>query len=171
MKYKLGSNQHIKTEKVSVKSEFKRIMKESLKVVMVLSFVAGSIVGTYALGSASTSAQVVYASVPTPVSTMPDLPILDRIGDCESGQRNKEGKPIAGTATQFAKDGQVILNANSNHTVDIGKYMINNNVWGETATKMGDDLMTEQGNTNFAIWLFTNKGDSAWEDSSSCWSN
>jgi len=169
MKYIHGSNQFKKTVKVSVKSEVKRVMKEVGKVIAGLSFIAGSIMGIYGMGSAATSAQMVYADVPVPTATMPDIPVLDRIGDCESGQRNKEGKPISGTATQFAKDGQVILNANANHTVDIGKYMINNNVWGETATKMGDDLMTEQGNTNFAIWLFTNEGDSAWSDSASCW--
>lgn len=155
MKYIKGSNQHVK--KVSVKSEFKRIMKESLKVVMVLSFVSGSIVGTYALGGASTSAQVVYASVPTPVETMPDIPVLDAIEKCESSDM------------QFNKQGQVLIHVNTNGTYDIGEFQINS-IWNATATKMGFDLTKASDNKAFAQFLFINKGSSAWQDSSACWS-
>lgn len=141
----------------TVKGEFKRIIKESLKVVMFMSFISGSIMGIYGFGSASTSAQVVYASVPTPVATMPDIPVLDRIEKCESSDM------------QFNNQGQVLIHVNSNGTYDTGEFQINS-IWNATATKMGYDLTKASDNEAFAQWLFLNKGSSAWSDSSKCWS-
>ncbi len=83
--------------------------------------------------------------------------VMNRIAKCESGN------------TQFAKNGQVILNANTNGTVDVGKYQINMKVWGAKATELGYDLMTEEGNTNFAMWLFTTHGSEPWYSSVNCW--
>lgn len=84
-------------------------------------------------------------------------PILDKIAKCESG-----GK-------QFAANGQVTLNGNTNGSVDIGKYQINNRYWGKTATEMGYNLMIEKDNEAFALWLFQNKGSEVWSASKKCW--
>ncbi len=82
---------------------------------------------------------------------------MARIAKCESG-----GK-------QFDSNGQVILHANTNGTVDVGKYQLNMSVWGKTAAQMKLNLMEEKDNETFAQWLYLNKGTEAWYSSKSCW--
>lgn len=106
------------------------------------------------VASANTTTTVVK-NVPT------DFPVLDRIGDCESGNGT------AGSATQF-HNGQVIFNANTNDTVDVGKYQINS-VYFKKATELGYNLTTEQGNTDMAVWIFVNVGTAPWSSSAKCW--
>src|ERR1700728_274802 len=156
MKYIHGSNQFKKTVKVSVKSEVKRVMKEVGKVIAGLSFMAGSIMGIYGMGSAATSAQMVYADVPVPTATMPDIPVLDRIAKCEN------------SGSQYAKNGQIGYHINTNGTIDVGMYEINS-IWFSTATKMGYDLTKPADNKSFAEYLYLNYGTTPWNDSSSCW--
>lgn len=100
----------------------------------------------------------------------PVSPVLARIGDCESGIRNKNGKAVKGSATQF-KNGQVEIHVNKDGTIDIGKYMINLTYQGDKASKMGLDLMKESDNETYAIWLYQNVGTSPWSASASCWLN
>jgi len=82
-------------------------------------------------------------------------PVLDRIAKCESGGNHR-------------KNGQVIFNANTNGTVDIGLYQINS-IWSATATKMGLDLTKEEDNKKFAEYLYTTKGTEPWYSSKTCW--
>jgi hypothetical protein len=159
MKYSIGSNQFKKTVKVSVKSEFKRVMKESLKVVMVLSFVAGSIVGTYALGGASTSAQVVYADHDVTViatTTPPFPPMLQKICNAESG-----GK-------QFLPNGNVVRGKVTPD--DVGICQIHESLWEDKARALGYDIYTLQGNEDMALYLFNNYGVQPWSASQPIWS-
>lgn len=88
--------------------------------------------------------------------------VLDRIAACESGN----GK--SGTATQYDKNGQVLMRPNTNGTVDVGKYQINS-IWFKQATTLGYDLTTTAGNAAFAEWLYLNKGTGDWQASSKCW--
>jgi len=96
-------------------------------------------------------------------------PILEKIADCESGERDKHGKAIAGSASHFGKDGQVNLYGNKNATVDIGKYMINDYYWGEKATELGFNLMLEDDNEAMALWIYKNYGTEPWVHSKTCW--
>jgi hypothetical protein len=100
----------------------------------------------------------------TVTQAAPDAPILERIADCESGT----GKP--GTGTQFRKDGSVVTNANTNGTVDVGKYQINLNPAHirEMAT-LGLNPLTEEGNTAYAKFLYENHGTGDWDSSAHCW--
>ncbi len=82
-------------------------------------------------------------------------PVLDRIAKCESGGVHK-------------RNGQVIFNANTNGSVDIGLYQINS-IWNSTATKMGLDLTLESDNKKFAEYLYTTKGTEPWYSSKACW--
>lgn len=172
--YKLGSNQYItipKSSKITPTSEFKRIIKESLKVVLNLFIAAIVIIGIYQYGSDKTSAQVVYASVPTAVmpTTISSFPILQKIADCESGTRLKDGDAKPNSATQFAPNGQVLTNPNTNHSVDIGIMQINLAAYGATATKLGYNLSTQSGNEAMGLWIYENRGTSDWYSSESCW--
>lgn len=107
----------------------------------------------------ATKPVTVYAEkeVPVTVEKMPDIPILNKIIQCESG-----GK-------QYAPNGQVLMKINTNKTVDIGVGQINS-IWFKTASNMGYDLTKETDNRAFTLWLFLNKGSSPWSASSSCWS-
>ncbi len=107
---------------------------------------------------------MVYAQniiVDAPSQADQEAPVLQRISDCESGN----GKP--GSGTHF-KNGQVIFKANTNGTIDIGKYQINS-VWDKQASQLGLDLTKEADNYAMAKWIYENRGTSDWSSSSRCW--
>lgn len=116
-------------------------------------FMAGALFAS----SNTVTAQNIVVPVPT------DSPVLDRIADCESGNGTR------GSATQF-KNGQVIMRANSNGTIDVGRYQVNLTYWGAQATKLGLDLTKESDNKKMAEWIYANKGTGDWSASQKCWS-
>ena len=82
-------------------------------------------------------------------------PILLKISKCESG-----GK-------QFKENGRVIRGKVT--PSDIGKFQINEVIWNDKARELGFDIFTEEGNTQFAVWLLNNYGSAPWYLSSNCW--
>lgn len=86
-----------------------------------------------------------------------DYPVLDRIAKCESGNRH------------FGESGQVLVMGNTNKSVDIGRYQINNVVWGKKATELGLDLMKEKDNRTMAEYIYKNFGTEPWVYSKHCW--
>lgn len=105
--------------------------------------------------------QVAYAdreTVKTVIVTSTSTPpVLERIMKCESGNR------------QFAANGQVLLNVNTNGSVDMGIGQINS-IWFKTASKMGYDLTKESDNRAFTRFLFDNYGSEPWNASKTgCW--
>ncbi len=136
----------------------REFLKKLLRIITIGAIGFGALYGSFSLGAYfnpvityATQEKIVYQDKQV------DYPVMNRIAKCESGN------------TQMGKNGQVILNANTNDTVDVGKYQINNTVWGKKATELGYDLMTEEGNTNFAMWLYQNHGTEPWYSSASCW--
>lgn len=105
-------------------------------------------------------ATISTSTPPAPIEM--EAPVLQRIADCESGN----GKP--GSGTHF-KNGQVILRANTDSTVDIGKYQVNLTYWGKKASELGYDLTKEADNYAMAKWIYENKGTSDWSASQKCW--
>lgn len=83
-------------------------------------------------------------------------PVLDRIKKCESGGKH------------YDKNGQVLMRANTNKTVDVGAFQINS-VWFAKATELGFDLTDERDNESFAEWLYKNRGTEDWYSSKHCW--
>lgn len=134
-----------------------RFFRKLAIIAIAIGLVSGIAYGAFKSGSLASEAQVVYAvkEVIKEVAVV-DAPILDKIAKCESG------------GTHY-KNGQVVVNGNTNGSVDIGKYQINLSVWGATATKMGLDLAKEEDNKKFAEWLYANKGTEPWVWSKSCW--
>lgn len=92
-------------------------------------------------------------TIEVPVREVP--PVMRRIAKCESGD------------THY-RNGQVIFNANSNGSIDRGRYQINS-VWDKKATELGYDLANESDNEQFAMWLYENRGTADWYSSASCW--
>lgn len=133
----------------SAKAALKRFVRKSL----LLALIAAVLVLVFAAGGAFYSTTTVtYAETQ---KEMPS-PILDRIANCEShGQ-------------QLNQHGQVLLNINTNGTVDIGLYQINS-IHEAEATKLGYDLFTVEGNTAYAKYLYATKGTGDWASSQKCW--
>ena len=167
-------NQHVKhirvnTNKISVKTECKRILATVSKLIALQSLTAIALASTIiAFTDPVTSVQAQVITQQAPIS-IASIPVLQRIADCESGSRNKQGKPILNTATQFASNGQVLTNPNVNHSVDIGIMQINLLKWGSKATTLGYDLSTTQGNESMGLWIYENRGTEDWYSSKSCW--
>lgn len=107
------------------------------------------------------STSKVSATVPETITVEAKAPIMDRIADCESGNGT------VGSATQF-KNGQVLISINSNGTYDQGKYQINS-IHNKEASALGFNLATEEGNTDYAKYLYANAGTSDWASSQKCW--
>ena len=111
--------------------------------------------GGISYGRLTAEPQVVNAKeiVEVPVET--DSPVLNRIAKCESGGAHY-------------KNGQVIFNANTNKTVDIGYYQINS-IWNKKASELGLDLTKEADNKAFGVWLYKNYGTEPWVYTKDCW--
>ena len=82
-------------------------------------------------------------------------PILKKIASCESGgnHTDKKGKVIRGK-----------VNRN-----DIGKWQLNETIWGKVAKQKGFDIYTEKGNEQMAMYLFENYSTFPWVHSKACW--
>lgn len=140
---------------------FKAQVRRIVRVAFIGAVTIGVLAAVFFIGAAtySTSTSSVEAAVVTKVA---EAPVLDRIADCESGN----GTP--GSASHY-KNGQVVLRANTNGTVDIGKYQVNLTYWGKKATELGFDLTKEADNKKMAEWLYANKGTGDWSSSAHCW--
>lgn len=91
---------------------------------------------------------------------------------------NPKLKPVCGCESnysplkeprQFNDDGSVVLG--KINPLDTGMCQINQKYHLATATKMGLDIFTEQGNIKYSNWLFENEGYTPWNWSKSCWGN
>lgn len=82
-------------------------------------------------------------------------PILKRIAACESETR------------QFNTDGTVLRGWMN--PLDVGLMQINEKYHLSTATKLGYDIHTLEGNADYAKYLYDTQGVKPWVHSSHCW--
>lgn len=96
---------------------------------------------------------------------------LERIADCESGKRDKNGRAVGGTATHYDSNGDVLLGRMNKpeYGVDIGKFQINEVFHSENAQELGLDLYKEHDNEKYALMLYKANGTRDWRASASCW--
>lgn len=88
-------------------------------------------------------------------------PALKRVCSCEStGKPNNEPQ-------QFEADGSV--KKGKQNPLDTGMCQINLHYHQATAERMGLDLFTEEGNIEYANWLYAREGLTPWNWSRSCW--
>jgi hypothetical protein len=91
-----------------------------------------------------------------PIATkFEDIPMLVKICKAESGNRqfNKNGDVLRGTVNRS----------------DIGYCQINEPIHNDVARKLGYDIYTEQGNKDYAIYLFMREGSTPWNSSKVLW--
>lgn len=86
-----------------------------------------------------------------------DTPILAEIAFCESRFRHYDSK------------GRVIRGEINSD--DVGVMQINEYYHKDTASKLGLDIESLDGNMAYAKWLYSMYGDSPWVYSSKCWKN
>lgn len=86
---------------------------------------------------------------------MEDIPMLVKICKAESGLR------------QFNSKGDV-LRGKVNRS-DIGICQINEVINNDEARRLGYDIYTEQGNKDYAVWLYMHRGSEPWNSSKSIW--
>ena len=84
-----------------------------------------------------------------------DIPIMIDIAYCESRYR------------QYDQNGNVLRG--EVNPADLGVMQINEKYHGETASKIGTNLYTLQGNLAYARYLYESQGVKPWVHSSSCW--
>lgn len=120
--------------------------------------IAWMVVGGLLVGQHLTPASVVYADkeVPTKLK-FEDIPMLVKICKAESGGGH-----------QFNKDGSVVRG--KVNPSDIGYCQINEYINNDEARKLGYDIFTEEGNKDYAIYLFTHRGTEPWNSSKPIWS-
>ena len=97
-----------------------------------------------------TKPQDVIIEIKPEISEIPD--ILKKIAFCESGNK------------QFNSDGSVLRG--KQNSKDVGKYQINEFYHLANAQKMGIDIYTEEGNTEYALYLYNKNGTKDWRYSS-----
>lgn len=136
---------------------FKRFIWRWVKRIVALLVIASIGYIIYVVGQYNTTPKTVIVEKPVTVEIVAKAPVLDRIAQCESGN------------TQYAKNGQVLLRANDNGSVDIGVMQINNAIWGAKATALGYNLFIEADNRAMAEYIYQNYGTSPWVLSSHCW--
>ncbi|MEK7634853.1 MAG: hypothetical protein AAB446_00230 [Patescibacteria group bacterium] len=84
-----------------------------------------------------------------------DIPVMIEIAKCESHFRQKD------------KDGDVLRGEVNN--LDRGVMQINEYYHNENSEKLGFDILTLEGNTAYARYLFDKYGVKPWQSSSKCW--
>lgn len=112
--------------------------------------------GVFKLGSILNPATI-YTKAEVIKEVPIKAPVLERIAKCESG------------GSHYDKNGQVQLNANTNGSVDIGVYQINNKAWGHKATELNLNLMVEEDNRKMAQYIYETHGTEPWYPSKKCW--
>lgn len=134
---------------------FKYRLMRFVRKTLIVAFLLGAIYGSFHLGRVTTDPVTVFAEKEVIKEVETSSNVMERIAKCESGGIHY-------------RNGQVILNANSNGSVDIGYFQINS-VWSKKASELKLDLTKEEDNKKFALWLYKNRGTEDWYSSKACW--
>jgi len=132
----------------------KRIVKLSFVTAGAFSALGWAVV----LGGHISPAQIVFAKqevIKEVGIKFDDIPMLVKICKAESG-----GK-------QFKANGDVIRGIVN--PSDIGYCQINEYINNDEARRLGYDIYTEQGNKDYAVYLFMTRGTEPWNSSRNVW--
>ncbi len=153
-----------------VEFSFKVFVRKATIITLSAVIIASSYVCTYFAGSLNAPTRVEAQTVTqvVPDTTIP--PVLKRIEMAEShGNQYCNDDAIARKLCKPAAKGTVLMRANTNKSVDVGEYQLNNNAWGAKAVSLGYDITTPKGNEAMALWIYQNVGTGPWYSSSNNW--
>lgn len=148
---------------------FKLKVVEAFKTLFILCLIVG-VTYCFFLAGKNNSTKVVKEEVVKIKEVESSAPVLERIAKAES--RNSHyctEELVKYKLCAISEVGQVLIRANKNGTVDIGRHQINNYYWGSKATELGLNLWEEEDNYKMAVWLFKNEGTEPWNSSSKNW--
>lgn len=101
------------------------------------------------------------------------MPVLERIKNAESGGNQFCTEELAKSKRYedcyAGRVGMVLMNVNTNGSIDWGICQINDFYWGVKARELGFDIMTLEGNEEMCDWLFANHGTEPWSASKANW--
>jgi hypothetical protein len=139
----------------SFKTKLGKFIRTVTLVILTLGVLTSAGIGIYKAGGAY-NPKIVTEEKEVIVEVV-NAPVLERIAKCESGNMHY-------------KNGQVVVNVNSNGSYDMGRYQINS-IWNKKATELKLDLTKEEDNKLMAEWIYTNRGTEDWYSSKKCWAN
>jgi hypothetical protein len=116
----------------------------------------------------STSTPEKVTKSPNAETTLPKV-LLD-IAWCESRNNQSAIGYNYRTRTITLEDGSTTTEKYV-WSKDIGTFQINDFYHLETARKMGFDIYTVEGNTQYALFLYNSNGTRDWNPSKPCWSD
>lgn len=174
--YKWGSNQYKKTRiyhngkiisrfnadgrRYTFLQKMDMFMIKWIKRTAIIAFMLGLATGSLKVGQATTAPKLVKADTIIKEVKIPimfnDIPLLQKICKAESGNR------------QFNKDGSILRGVVNKS--DLGFCQINETINNDLARKLGYDIYTEQGNKDFAVYLYLTRGSQPWDASKPNWS-
>lgn len=146
----------------------KLFIRKATVLSLVATIIVTSYISTFFLG-ALLAPHVVEAGVSgTPVLVVP--PVMQRIAHCESrGNQYCSDDAVAHGLCKAAQKGQVLQRANTNGTIDTGKYQLNSSYWGAELSAHGFDITKEKDNEAAALYIYENHGTGPWSASLACW--
>jgi hypothetical protein len=113
-------------------------------------------------------AQMITNTVKVPYTPVP--PVMSRIKKAEThGDQYCNADAIANKFCTSYQKGEVLETTNTDRSVDIGEYAINNKAFGAQAVQLGYDIYTADGNEAMAMWIYENVGTGPWYSSKSRW--
>lgn len=100
----------------------------------------------------------------------PAYPVMQRIAKAESLDSHYcTDQLIKAKMCAKSEKGQVLVRANKNKTIDVGRYQVNVFYWGSKATELGYDIFNEEDNEKMAMWIYKNHGTDPWYSSAEKW--
>jgi hypothetical protein len=150
----------------------KRAFKRTMTVAAIIVSLGWVWAGSMAYTVANIKPEVAWAKevVEVPIQVMP--PLLEHIADCESGRRDASNRAYKGSASHYDTKRQMVLirgNSDSVRSVDIGYLQINDYYHGAAAKALGYDLMDEDDNKAYGVYLYNTQATYPWTASESCW--
>jgi hypothetical protein len=94
---------------------------------------------------------------------------LDRIADCESGARNKDGSAVKGSARHSDDKGVVITGTHAEVGIDVGWCQLNTYYHLDEARELGLNIFEEGDNKTYCRKLYKEQGTEPWTASKECW--
>lgn len=152
---------------------FKIFVRKTTIVSLVAVIIACTYADTFFAGGlilVPKQAEAAEVIVGKPVAIVP--PILVAVGKAEThNDMYCNDDAISRKWCKPAAKGTILVTTNTDGSVDVGGYAINNATWGSTATKLGYDIYTEEGNTQMAQWILNNYGTAPWYLSRGRWND
>lgn len=152
----------------SLKTRIKNFFRKVVIGLLLLVITAASYFIAFTVGQITVDTSTLTTVVHLTKETVP--PVMVRIAEAESLSNHYCSEELVRAKMCASSElGQVLVKANSNKSIDVGKYQVNVFYWGKKATDLGLDIFKEKDNETMALWIYENYGTDPWSASSKNW--